>query len=253
MKAMPATKHQLQFVTSLQHTKFREKFNKFIVEGEKICKDCILKHPHLISSIFALEEWVDNNLSLLTGKTVYTVQAHALAKISGFQTPNQVLMVCEQIAELAHPDISQVNFYLDHIQDPGNLGAIIRLVDWFGLYPLYLSPGCVEIYNPKVVQASMGSIFGIRYKKMDLHELMALQPELLVYGADLQGEPLDSINFLAPGVIIIGSESHGLSNHCRGLVKQFIQIPKKKTALAESLNAANAAAIFAYQISLSLS
>ncbi len=252
MTVTPVTKQQIQFVTSLHHAKFREKFNKFIVEGEKICTECLSQYPGLIFSIFALPEWINKNKSKIQEWAVYEVNEHTLAKLSCLKTPNQVLMVCHKIQESSVQPISHLGFYLDRIQDPGNLGTIIRLVDWFGLYPLWLSPFCVELFNPKVVQASMGSILGINYKQIDLGELIHAQPKLTVYGADLQGQNLQTIKFQTPGLVIIGSESNGISSDSRQYVQNYLQIPKNKTAVAESLNAATAAAIFAFQMSLTL-
>lgn len=252
MTVTPATKQQIQFVTSLHHAKFREKFNKFIVEGEKICAECLGRYPGLVFSIFALPEWINRNSSVLKKLTVYEVNEPTLLKISTFKTPNQVLMVCHQIQESPLLPIKHFCFFLDRIQDPGNLGTMIRLADWFGLHPLCFSPNCVELFNPKVVQASMGSIFGVKYKRINLSELIFAQPDLTVYGADMQGLELQTVKLKSPGLVIIGSESHGISKESRQYIHQYVQIPKNKTAVAESLNAATAAAIFAFQMSLSL-
>jgi TrmH family RNA methyltransferase len=173
---------------------------------------------------------------------VTEVNESELKKISTLTTPNQVLMVVKQPSfELDFQAIrSDLSLYLDGIQDPGNMGTILRIADWFGIPYIFCSDTCVDIFNPKVVQATMGAFLRIKSKEIDLKEL--IEATTPVYGALLEGENLFQTERSKHGIIVIGNEGRGISDEVRALINRPILIPPHGVG-AESLNAAVATGI----------
>ncbi|HMN90068.1 MAG TPA: RNA methyltransferase [Saprospiraceae bacterium] len=244
---MTLSKQHIQFVRSLQLKKFRQKYNNFVVEGDKMVRE-ILQQQHIrMASLYALPEWLDANALLLTYCNVpmHPISPAELHKISGLSTPNQVLAVADipeppTITSLA---LEGFSLYLDQIQDPGNLGTLLRIADWFGLRYVFCSPGCVDVYNPKVVQASMGAILRVPCLERNLPELTAAFPTLPICGAVLDGDNLFRTTLPQHGLIVIGNESRGIAEDTAALLTNRLTIPAPQHAGAESLNAAVAAGI----------
>ncbi len=242
---MRLSKNLLKSIKALQQKKFRQEESLFVVEGDKIAQEVLAtKHPFSVKYIIALDQWLEDHPELLLQQNaiIYEVSEKELSRISGLKTPNQVLLVLEQRSE-PWPELldGQLALVLEDIQNPGNLGTIIRIADWFGIQHIFCSLDCVEHYNPKVIQASMGSFLRIQlhYTKLDI--LFAHYPKLPRYGALLEGTPVMSGDFDPSGFLLIGNESKGLSLEAQDFLTQAITIPRY--GQAESLNAAIATGI----------
>jgi len=234
------TNNQVKLIRSLSLKKYRQQLGLFIIEGPKVVTE-LLKSKYEIENIFALEAWVDENSDLLADAELRIVNEKALGRISQFKSPNQVVAVVKQ----QHLTIEKfenegVNLVLDNINDPGNLGTIIRICDWFGIENLICSTNTVDCYNAKTVQASMGSILRTNIYYTDLQEFIEQSPYPF-YGASLEGQPINNTAFKKPCFIVMGSESHGISPELKPLLKGEFKIPRK--GRAESLNVAVATAI----------
>lgn len=235
----------MQHVKALQQKKFRDKYQEFVVEGTKLTLE-LLKSNFRVKNIFATPEWISQNNQHFNTKTLISpVSQKELERMSGLKTSNSVLSLVEIPNRNTVEDLptKQIIVLADGIRDPGNLGTIIRSADWFGVNTIICSEDSVDLYNPKVVQATMGSLFRVNvfYKDLLLF-LKSLSDEIPVYGAFLNGENIYSRVFGESGVLVIGSESHGIRPEVEARVKTRLHIPAI-TAGAESLNASIAAAI----------
>ena len=170
------------------------------------------------------------------------VSEDELEKLSQLKTPNQVVAVVKKFD--VEKDIAvkgKISLVLDSIRDPGNLGTIIRIADWFGVSQIICSADCADVYNPKVVQSTMGSVARVKIFYTDLKEWLKQQTETPIYAAMLEGQDVTKMNGLKEGLIIIGNESRGIDEEIAALADEKITIPKKGEA--ESLNAAVAVGI----------
>ncbi len=248
--------NQSKFLNSLKIKKFRQLHRAFLVEGEKGV-DELLKSSLQIQQIFATPAWFENNASLLSGKNinVQEITAVELKKVSDLVTPNQVLAIAV-IPETALPEPSKLTamtLALDGIRDPGNMGTMIRTADWFGISSIICSSDCVDMYNPKVVQATMGSFSRVNVIYTDLLKYFSELPSKIpVFGALLEGPDITKKTFTRPGIILIGSESHGISESLIPYINEPLNIPRfsKSETLnyAESLNASIANGIICFEI-----
>lgn len=242
------SKHQIKHVSSLKQTKFRKEFNEFVVEGEKIAEE-LLKSDFKISSLFGLEDWLSEFESEIESNNIdfYKVSPKELGRISSLKTPNKVLAVVKTPKVLLPQknDFDDLILVLDKIQDPGNLGTIIRTADWFGVKHIVCSENCVDTYNPKVTQSTMGSFLRIKTHYTNLENFFKneVPKEMNIYGALLEGENIYDHKFLGKGILIIGNESKGISDEIAKFVTHRISIPAHPNNSAESLNASVAAAI----------
>lgn len=245
---MNLSKNNIKWITSLQIKKFRQKFHKFPVEGDKIVLELLRDTRWTVNALYALPEWLTRNASLLQrqGLSVQEVGPEDLSRISAMQSPQQALAIADiQVLPLREEVLrTDLSLYLDGIQDPGNLGAILRIADWFGVRHVFVSPDTVEVFNPKVIQASMGAFLRICTEVTTLESLKTRFPYLQIYGADLSGENV----FQAPGLqrgalVVIGNEGSGISPDCAALLDGKITIPRHPAGAAESLNAAVATGI----------
>ena len=250
------SKNQVKHVVSLHQGKFRKQQKQFIAEGPKVVGE-LLAGSLTVLSVYATPEWNEEGRRLAREKQipVFDVSPEELQKISALVTPNQVLAVgSTEPAVLDWGLIRRtLTLMLDGIRDPGNLGTIIRLADWFGIGQIICSKDCVDLYNPKVIQAAMGSAFRVKVFYQDLFPFLSDLPESIpVYGASLDGEGISETNLPANGILLIGSESHGISPELEPRLSQKLFIPSFQnecpgTGLAESLNASVATAIMLYE------
>jgi len=241
--------NQIKLLTALQVKKYRQKYRKFVVEGDKMVAELLGQSRIAVSAVFATERWADENADILSGfseKTTFVTDAE-LKKISSLTTPNAVLAVAEMPADIESVEILHSNlcFYLDGLQDPGNVGTILRIADWFGLPAVFCSPDCADAFSPKVVQASMGAIFRIRTAELPLIELLRAAPGTAVLGAVLGGDNVFEANTPRTGLLVIGNEGRGISPETEALLTHRLTIPRHPRGGAESLNAAVAAGILA--------
>jgi RNA methyltransferase, TrmH family len=246
------SKARVKFITALQVKKYREIHRKFIAEGAKVVLD-LLASQFKPDSIYATREWIADNVSII-GKLnldVEEVTTSDLDRITALNTSSPVLAVFNIPEERAVlPDISKgLTLVLDDIRDPGNLGTIVRIADWFGIRRIICSETTVDLFNPKVVQGTMGSIARVEVFHTDLVSLFSNIPDgLPVYGTFLEGENIYTSELKKDAIIVIGNESRGISEEVEKFVSTKIFIPgihsvDPSVPSAESLNASIATAI----------
>jgi TrmH family RNA methyltransferase len=238
-------KSRVKYIQSLGHKKSRDSAGEFVVEGPKVVSECITEAPGRVSALFATGSWLQDNRDLLrniAADLITEVDETTLLRISHQQTPNQVLALVRQDHSIGPPQTLQgFVLVLDTIQDPGNLGTLIRTADWFGIRHVVCNDGCADVYNPKVVQSSMGSILRVDVSYTDLPSWIAGLGDVPVLATVLGGEDIFSVPMMDRGLILIGNESRGLSPKLITLSTRKITIPRKGSA--ESLNAAVAGGI----------
>lgn len=242
---MALSRNTLKLMNALRQKKYRQKYNKFIVEGDKMAIEILQQDDWKVDQIYALEYWVKTHaalLSLYPGR-VNIIDPDELNRVSGMKTPNQVFLIVH-IREEA-PDLKRLlqtkSLYLDGIQDPGNMGTILRIADWFGLEAVFCSDDCADVYNPKVVQSSMGAFLRVAGVRIDLPQLVRLLPDSPVIGAVLEGNNAFKTKWPDKGILVIGSEGKGISPENEALLTHRMTIPREGGA--ESLNAGVACGI----------
>jgi TrmH family RNA methyltransferase len=245
------SKNQIKFITSLKQKKFREEHQLFIAEGIKMVSELINSDIE-VKQVYATSDFLRNN-KIENNIERFEIKANELERLSALFTPNEVLAVCQIPAyELISENLKdKLTLVLDNIQDPGNLGTIIRIADWFGIENIICSITTADIYNPKVVQATMGSIARIKVHYTDLVILfqeLTNNEQQSIYGALLEGENIYSKKLSENAFIIIGNESQGISEKLLPFITDKISIPsfshfKSMKGEAESLNAAVATSI----------
>ena len=234
----------VKYIQSLHLKKYRDEHGVFIAEGPKVVGDFLASKQFVCKMICGVESWFNENekfLPSVSAEDKQVVNEFELEKISLLQTPNKVMAVFykkqNKLADLKN----NFSLMLDEIQDPGNMGTIIRTADWFGIENIICSEGCVDCYNPKVVQSSMGSLGKINIIYSDLEKFIKSNKEVDVYAATLGGTSLYALGKINEGIILIGNESKGIGDELLNYVAKQITIPK--FGEAESLNAAVATGI----------
>ncbi len=231
------SKNEVKYIQSLYHKKTRDAEGVFMAEGVKLA-DELLESSITLKKIYATAEWVAEKKC---SQPVVVVEEYELKKISQLATPNRVLVIAEQRKLLQEPkDKGQITIVTDGIQDPGNLGTIIRIADWFGINQIVASTDTVDLYNSKTIQSSMGSIIRVNIWYKDIKEWFS-KCSVPIYGALLNGEPICGVSPVVEGVLVIGNESKGIREHISPFINQAITIPRRGGA--ESLNAAVATGI----------
>ncbi len=231
------SKNQIKLITSLQQKKYRAIHGLFIAEGVKVIQELLQSNfeLHYLFQTESLFESVPNELKSLISPT-------ELSKLSALATANNCLAIFKIPA--MNPIVENgLIVVLDDIRDPGNLGTILRMCDWFGVDQLVCSKETVDLYNPKVVQATMGSISRVKVSYVDLVEWLA-QAKLPVYGAVMTGRNIYKEKFPIEAIIVLGNEANGISPAVEEVIKNRITIPRfGKLQQTESLNVATATAI----------
>ncbi len=232
------SKSQIKLITSLEQKKNRARLGLFVVEGIKGISE-LLDSQCELETLFT----TDPEFNTANSKTVIISETN-LKKISNLKTP-QVALALFRIPENKTPLISGLCLSLDGVRDPGNLGTIIRLCDWFGIKELLCSRDTVDCYNPKVVQATMGSISRVNVSYVDLEKVFATNKNIEITGTFMEGENVYEANLPAENILVLGNEANGISSDLEKLITRKLSIPQfgdgEKT---ESLNVATAAAIF---------
>lgn len=230
------SKSQIKLITSLEQKKSRSKTGLFIVEGKKSIKEILGSHFEL-HSLYTTEPGF-----IAPDSKTFLITAAELKKISRLTTPQTAVSVF-RIPENKKPEIKGLVVGLDGVRDPGNLGTIIRLCDWFGVKTLLCSPDTVDCFNPKVVQATMGSITRVKLYYGDLREVLN-NANLPVMGAYLDGENIYTTQLPKEGILIMGNEANGISEETGGLISKKLNIPQFGSSKeTESLNVATATAV----------
>jgi TrmH family RNA methyltransferase len=241
------SKSQISFIKSLHQKKYRKEQGIFIIEGIKSIVEFI-PSAYQIHSIYFLAEYQSLLPKLPSNIKLFEVNNAELEKISTLQAPQGILALVH-IPETVVFDkkllANNFTLVLDGIQDPGNLGTIIRTADWFGFQNVICSANTVEVYNPKTVQATMGSLCRVKVVYQDIAELIK-GSTIPVFGAMLNGDSLYEIQWGTEGIVILGNEGQGVSTEIIKLIDHPVTIPR--VGEAESLNVAVSAAIFCADI-----
>ena len=231
------SKNQIKLITSLQQKKYRKQEQLFIAEGIKVVQELLFSNFELLYLFTTKQDFLE-----VSKDKVHAITDSELKKISALANPNTCLAVFKM------PNPKEWNekgliLALDDVRDPGNLGTIIRLCDWFGIETLFCSEESVDIYNPKVVQATMGSISRVNVVYGDL-EFFLKESSLPVFGTFMDGNNIYQEKLPKEGIIVMGNEANGISPSVEKLVSQRIAIPRfGNLQLTESLNVATATAI----------
>ena len=233
-------KSKVKYIQSLGFKKFRDEVHAFVAEGPKVIRELLLEKVN-VQELFATKEWIDGNKNLLTNVSITEITQQELERISFLTTPNQVLAIVKKPGDEVKINCKgKITLMLDTIQDPGNMGTIIRTADWFGVSQIICSHDCADIYNPKVVQASMGCIARVMVYYTELKDFLKQQEQIRIYAATLEGKDAGATK-IHEGIIIIGNESRGI--HPEILDMANVKINIRRIGKAESLNAAVAAGI----------
>lgn len=224
-------KNEIKQIRSLSQKKFRDESGLFVVEGEKLVREALSSSFDVVK-LYRVEE----------------IGEEAMSRITMLSSPSPVLAVVRKPLDSdSQPESSELSLALDSVRDPGNLGTIIRIADWFGIKKIFASSDTVEVFNPKVVQATMGAIFRVEVIYCDLARTLsgAVRRGIPVYGTFLEGDNIYSAELSPEGIVVMGSESNGISPQISGIVSGKIHIPSfpEGSATSESLNVAVATAI----------
>lgn len=227
------SKNQIKFVRQLEQKKYRKKEGLFVAEGPKVVGD-LLRAGFKAHTIFATSEWASQ------GQAFQEVSDEELRRVSFLQHPQRVLALFFMPSRSV-PSKSSLSLALDDVQDPGNLGTIIRIADWFGIDTIYCSENTADAWSPKVVQATMGSIARVNIIYTDLQELIG-KAKVPVYGTLLDGQDIYTQELSQEGIIVMGNEGNGISPEIRKMINRKLLIPQFHEG-PESLNVAIATAI----------
>lgn len=240
------SKNKLKDLSAYKTQKQCDLDNCFVVEGVKMCDEA-LKSGWKIHTVCATQPWLEAHEQQVADMDHYALSDAELARLSGQKSPNEVwMLLSRQRPALTAPEGCPLTLALDHLQDPGNLGTILRTADWFGIRRVVCTPDTVSCFNPKVVQSTMGAIFRTEIVYTDLQQYLQ-QCQIPVYGALLQGDNLYQADLQQRAVLVIGNESKGISAPIAERVTQRLTIPNLGTT-GESLNAAVATAILCSEI-----
>lgn len=230
------SKNKIKEIRSLQQKKFRDELGLFVIEGVKMVQEVIESAPHLVDCCLFTSDY-ENDLSKYDFQS-YQVDSKTLGQCSSLRTPNKVLIVLKTLRHIE----KELPFALaiDGVQDPGNMGTILRLADWYGVEQIVCSNETVDCYNPKVVQASMGAILRIPVIYCDLKKYLS-QSNKTIYGALLEGKNMYHEKLDMKGILLMGNEGNGIADDLLPLITHPITIPK--FGHAESLNVSVATGI----------
>jgi len=233
-----------KLIKSLQIKKYRKTEQSFVVEGGKSVLE-LIRSDYKITIVLVTERFWQENSVYFDNKNfaVELVTDQELSKLGSFQTNNAALAVAQMKPnQKLSPDSQHILLALDGIQDPGNLGTIIRIADWYGITKIVCSDDTVDLYNPKTITASMGSFTRVLVYYCELREyLQAFANEVVIYGTLLEGKAIYTVPVTAPGIVIMGNEANGIRPELQALIHQKISIPR--FGGAESLNVAIATAV----------
>lgn len=243
------SKNQIKTIRSLENKKGRNKEKAFVAEGPKVVADLAeFSRPKFV---VATAGWIERNPEFTARLhcNYIEVTEEELRKVSFLQHPQHVLAVFpieDKTEEKTEPSENELFIALDGVQDPGNMGTIIRIADWFGISRIFCSQDTVDVYNPKVIQATMGSVARVKVEYVDLVKMIKTLPSNMpVFGTFLDGENIYEKNLPQHGIIVMGNEGKGISAAIEALVTEKLLIPNfpEGRRTADSLNVAIATAI----------
>lgn len=236
------SKNKIKSIRSLQLKKFRDESGLFVAEGLKLVAD--LATGFSCEILVVTSSFKDKMPEINAGETLI-VDDDTFAKVTSLKSPQGVLAVFRKKQYTLEPNTlqSRLSIALDDIQDPGNLGTIIRIADWFGITDILCSESSADAYNPKVVQASMGALARVRVHVVNLRDLLTQLSETPVYGTFLDGQDIYQEQLTQHGIIVMGNEGNGISEETEKLVTRKLRIPNFSDKTVESLNVSVATAI----------
>lgn len=238
------SKNKIKYIRSLELKKNRKEEQAFVAEGHKLVGDLLGHFPCRL--LIATRSWLDRNPKADANEIIEVTQEE-LTRASLQKTPQEVLAVFGQPTYTMHPEViaKSLCLALDDVQDPGNLGTIIRLADWFGIEHIFCSQGTVDVYNPKTIQATMGALARVKLHYCHLPSLIASLKDVPVYGTFLDGENMYDKPLSGHGLIVMGNEGNGIGEEVAVLVNERLYIPNypPQRETSESLNVAVATAI----------
>jgi RNA methyltransferase, TrmH family len=243
-------KSQVKYIQSLGHKKFRDAEGVFVAEGPKIVGEFLQSGMLRLVNCFATPDWLVSHEGVKEGrKQLFNeINEKELERISFHSTPNQVLAVFAKPVFNKPIKPKGLTLLLDKIQDPGNLGTILRTADWFGVTRIVCSEDTTDVFNPKVVQSAMGSLIRVEMIYTNLEDYIKANPDIPVYAGSLNGDIVDEKIKLSNIMLLIGNESKGVSSALESLATKRVRIPG--IGGAESLNAAVAAGILLSRIDI---
>ena len=248
------SKSELKHLRSLKQAKFRQMYDIFVAEGDKLVSDLILKGTFEIEAIYCLENWFTEKSNLLNdySSIVFKVTNSEMEEISLLSTPSSVYILLKRTNDEVNAKLIQLgsSFLVDGVQDPGNLGTIIRIADWFGFKAVIRTRDSADFFNPKTIQSSMGSICNIHLCTIDRNEISNLPPSLPLVGVDVSGVSVHLAATPEKAIYVLGSEGRGISAEIKASIQSFISIPGSKSKFAESLNVAVSSGIIAQWVSV---
>ncbi|QKG81211.1 TrmH family RNA methyltransferase [Tenuifilum thalassicum] len=236
------TKNAIKHIKSLSQKKFRRELGLFVAEGVKLV-DELIAGKFRIKEVYRTEAYPIPNVDC----RINTVSMSEMKRISNLVTPTDVLAIVAYPTYSLVPKITtELVLALDTVQDPGNLGTIIRLADWFGIDTIVCSEGCADAFSPKTIQATMGAIAHVKIHYTNLEQWLKQQVDVPIYGACMAGENIYSLKKSNQGIIVMGNEGNGISPKVEKLLTHKVTIPSfaKNRTHVESLNVAMATAIF---------
>ena len=242
------SKNRIKQINSLQQKKFRAESGTFVAEGHKVV-DELLRSNLKIKEIFATKDWIETHAKKFAGENIQEVTKDEIKKISAMQTAVDVVAEVYMKDDSEDFKLNETQLYLclDSVRDPGNFGTIIRIANWFGINTIIASDDCVDLYNSKVIQASMGSAFRVDvvYSKLDKILSEANRKKIPVYGTFLSGDNIYTDKLSQNGIIIMGNEGHGILPETEKFITRKILIPCGSTPenAPESLNVSTATAV----------
>ena len=238
------SKNKIKYIRSLELKKNRKEAQAFLAEGHKLVGD-LLSHFRCLL-IVATSRWLQNHAEI-QAEEIIEVTEEELARASLLKAPQEVLGVFKQPQYLFNPNIAkeQLCLALDDVQDPGNLGTIVRIADWFGIKHIFCSTGTADIYNPKTVQATMGAIARVKLHYCNLSEVLGSLTDIPVFGTFLDGENIYTQELSNHGIIVMGNEGKGISRVVKEACDFLVTIPMYGNL--NSLNASVAAAVLMYE------
>lgn len=241
---MSLSKNKLKYIRSLKEKKYRSEYGTFVAEGNKLVCDLL---PHLSCQLLiATSEFIHGLDTSFRIEEIIEVNDSQLSQASFLQHPQQVLAVFyQQEADTNIEFEKELILALDGVQDPGNLGTIVRIADWYGIKHIFCSPDTVDIYNPKVVQATMGALARVNIQYMDLETFLSANSQVPIYGTLLDGKNMYEQEISTNGIIVMGNEGNGIRPEIRKQITQKLYIPNYPIGqqTSESLNVSIATAI----------
>lgn len=250
------TRNQIKHLSALRKKKYRHEQRQFVVEGDTLTAEILSATSSALRYLVCTPDYFDSQTDqwrLANADRVYCCDQQTIASISALDSPTSILALLDmpRMEEKAQPadDLAEISsglwLYLDGLRDPGNVGTIWRIADWFGVTRLYLSEDCVDLFNPKVIQASMGAFLRVVAQTRELATLRAEHPQLTILGTCINAGS-DGLNYAWPAhsLLVIGSESHGIRPAAGELLNAWVSIPRgRHSSGAESLNAGVATGI----------